>query len=196
MRRHLVVMAKAPVAGAVKSRLAAEIGVAEATRFYRVSLDRLLRRLGGDPRWRTVLAVTPDRALSGARWPDRLPRIAQGRGDLGARMQRVFDRLPPGPAVIVGSDIPELGVRQVAAALRALADSDVVFGPAEDGGFWLVGLRRRPAVPRIFSGVRWSCRHTLKDTLANCAGLKVARLELLTDVDSVVDWRRWRRDDG
>jgi uncharacterized protein len=194
MRNHLVVMAKKPVAGAVKSRLAAEIGVAEATRFYRVTLGRLLRRLTDDPRWRTLLAVAPDRALDDLSWPRRQPRIPQGDGDLGMRMQRVFDRLPPGPVVIVGSDIPGLGSEHVASAFTALGRHDVALGPAEDGGYWLVGLRRRPRVPRIFAGVRWSSAAALSDTLDNCSGLDVALLSVLADVDTGKDWRRWRRE--
>lgn len=196
MRNHLVVMAKAPVAGAVKSRLAAEIGVAEATRFYRVALSRLLRRLKRDSRWRTWLAVTPDASLAAPSWPVALPRIAQGSGDLGARMQRVFDRLPPGPAVIIGSDIPDLGACHVAEAFRRLGRCDAILGPAEDGGYWLVGLRRRPAIARIFAGVRWSSRYALADTLANSRGLKVGFLEKLADVDTAAEWQRWRRLQG
>ncbi len=192
LRPTLVVMAKVPVAGAVKSRLAREVGVAEATRFYRVTLARTLRRLGRDPRWRTLLAVAPDPAVAFP-WPEGAPAIPQGRGDLGQRMQRVMDRLPPGPAIIVGSDIPGLEVGHVARAFALLGRNDAVFGPAEDGGYWLVGLRRRPRVPAIFGGVRWSTAHALADTLANCRGLDVGFADTLADVDTVEGWRDWRR---
>lgn len=193
MERHLVVMAKAPVAGVVKSRLGAQIGVVEATRFYRVALARLLRRLAGDPRWRLRLAVTPDSAVRAPIWPRDIPRQAQGRGDLGARMQSVFDWLPPGPAVIIGSDIPGIAASHIARGFAALRRHDAVFGPAEDGGYWLIGLKRRPVVPQPFAGVRWSTCHALTDTLVNCRALDVAFLDTLPDVDAAVDWRRWRR---
>lgn len=178
--------------GRVKTRLAGAIGAVEATRFYRIALSRLVRRLA-DPRWETVLAVTPERALQDWPWPSGCRLVAQGPGDLGQRMQRRFDLEPPGPVVIVGSDIPAIARRQVAEAFAALGQQDAAIGPAPDGGYWLIGLRRRPRVPRPFTGVRWSSPHTLADTLANLAGCSVTRLATLEDVDDVAAWRRWRQ---
>jgi hypothetical protein len=193
-RRHLVVFVKAPRLGQVKSRLAAGIGAVAALRFYRGTTAQVLRRLGRDPRWRTVIAVTPSRALRERFWERRLPRLDQGPGDLGRRMARVFRSLPPGPVVLVGSDIPELAVRHVASAFRALGSRDAVFGPARDGGYWLVGLRRAPRVPAgLFAGVRWSSTHALADTQASLPrGFAVAHLETLEDVDDAAGYRRWR----
>ena len=110
---RLVIMAREPRAGRIKTRLAVSIGTAEALRFYRTTLARLLRQVGSDPRWETLIAVTPDSASASPLWPSPVARLPQGHGDLGGRMQRIFDRLPPGPAIIVGSDIP--GIRAVAA---------------------------------------------------------------------------------
>lgn len=192
-RRHLVVFVKAPRLGRVKSRLAAGIGALAALRFYRETTLRVLRRLGRDPRWRTVIAVTPSRALRGRFWEPRLPRLDQGPGNLGRRMARVFRSLPPGPVVIVGSDIPEIAPRHVAAAFRALGSRDAVFGPARDGGYWLVGLRRSPRVPAgLFADVRWSSAHALADTQASLPrNFRVALLETLEDVDDAESYRRW-----
>jgi rSAM/selenodomain-associated transferase 1 len=192
MRKTLVVMAKAPVAGLVKTRLARSIGTVEALRFYRATTAALLRRVGRDPRWRTLLAVTPDRFVEARFWPADIPRIAQRGGDLGARMQRLFDDLPGGPVVVIGSDIPGVRRCHVADAFRALGRHEAAFGPAEDGGYWLVGLRRRPATPRIFSGVRWSSEHALADTVRNLRS-PPALLPTLADVDTEEDWRRWLR---
>jgi len=182
-RCRLVVMAKAPVAGRAKSRLARQIGVAQATRFARQSAAALLGRVGNDPRWQTTIAVTPDRAAAGRFWPRGISRLPQGGGDLGQRMQRLLDRLPPGPVVIVGTDVPGITPSHIAAAFRALGRRDAVFGPASDGGYWLVGLRRRPRVLRAFTDVRWSTVHALADTLANFSGQKVALIATLSDVD-------------
>ncbi len=192
--RHLVVFLRAPRLGRVKSRLAAGIGALAALRFHRDAGVRLLRDLARDPRWRTELWVTPDRDRQ-ARWPVRLRCRGQGRGDLGRRMARVFARLPPGPAVIVGSDIPAITRAHIAAAFRALGRSEAVFGPAEDGGYWLVGLRRRPRVPHgLFAGVRWSSPHALADTLRGLPrGMTVALVETLMDVDDAEDYARWRQ---
>jgi glycosyltransferase A (GT-A) superfamily protein (DUF2064 family) len=95
-------------------------------------------------------------------------------------------------AVLVGSDIPGLSRDDIAAAFRALGRADAVFGPAEDGGYWLVGLGpRRPARP--FAAVRWSTRYALADTLTNFAGRRVALLRTLRDVDTAADLAAIRR---
>lgn len=191
MKPILVVFAKAPRMGAVKSRLARDVGQVAATAFCRRTTERLLRRLGKDPRWRCLLAVTPDRDAQGRFWPRRFGRLKQGAGDLGAKMERPLRRLPPGPVVIVGTDIPDLDRRHVAAAFRALGRQDAVFGPAADGGYWLVGLKRRPAVPPLFRRVRWSSEHALADTLAGLPeGFRIAFLETLVDVDDGASWSR------
>lgn len=190
---RLVMMAREPRAGRVKSRLAASIGPAEALRFYRTTLARVLRSVGGDPRWHTMLAVTPDSATDSPVWPAHVGRLAQGGGDLGERMQRIFNRLPPGPTLIVGSDIPGIRAGHVARAFALLGRHDAVFGPAEDGGYWLIGLRRRPRIPRLFHDVRLSSEHALADTLANCRDLSVGLADTLSDVDTAEDWRAWRR---
>jgi glycosyltransferase A (GT-A) superfamily protein (DUF2064 family) len=96
--------------------------------------------------------------------------------------------------VIVGSDIPDIEVDDIVAAFRALGNNDLVFGPAADGGYWLVGARRRPVVPRnLFTRVRWSSKHALADTLANVpATCRVAMLDEHSDIDDGAAWRRWR----
>lgn len=192
LKGTLYVMVKAPVAGAVKTRLARAVGPIEALRFYRTATAALLRRVGRDPRWRTVLAVAPDVKAGAGCWPAGMPRRAQGRGDLGDRMQRLFDEAPPGPVVIIGSDIPGIRRAHVARAFAALGAHEVVFGPAEDGGYWLVGARRRPTAPALFAGVRWSSEHALSDTTLNAKN-KPALLDILPDVDGEADWRAWRR---
>ena len=192
---HLVVMARAPRLGAVKRRLARDLGDLAAWRFYRMTAGRLLRELSADPRWQTWLALTPDRAARAGRgpWPGRHALIAQGPGDLGARMGRLLRALPPGPVAIVGSDIPDLRPVHVARAFRLLGRHDWVFGPAGDGGYWLIGARRRRAPPRqTFAGVRWSSAHALADTLANLKGARIGFLETLADVDTGADLARLR----
>lgn len=180
--------------GRVKTRLAADIGPVRATAFYRQTTERLIRRLGNDPRWRLVLAVSPDRSDT-RHWPRGLPLLAQGRGDLGARMNRVFAALPPGPAVIIGSDVPGIAPDHIAAAFRALGRADVAFGPAADGGYWLAGSARRRPAPGLFTGVRWSTRHALADTLNSVRpGLGVALLQTLRDIDTGADYRHWLRE--
>lgn len=189
LAHHLVMMVKAPEAGRVKTRLARGVGTVAALRFYRGATAALSRRISADGRWRTWLAISPERALRHTVWPPHVARRGQGRGDLGERMQHVFDSLPPGPAVIVGSDIPGIRPRHIAHAFHLLGRNDVVLGPAVDGGYWLIGLRRRPHVPRILDRVRWSHAETLADTVENAdrRGYAVGYVDPLDDIDEAAD---------
>ncbi len=182
-------MAKAPVAGSAKTRLARDIGVGAATTFARQSASALLQRLARDPRWQTILAVSAQTAGSSRCWPTGIARMGQGRGDLGERMQEIMARTAPGPVVIIGADIPGIAPAQIARAFRLLGGNDAVLGPAADGGYWLVGLRRRPHLLRPFARVRWSGPHALADTLANLAGRTVAFADALADVDDAASLR-------
>jgi uncharacterized protein len=183
----LVIMVKSPVAGRVKTRLARAVGTTAATAFYRGTARAVIARLARDKRWRTIVAVAPDADVYKPFWPAGLRRIGQGSGDLGARMQRLIEDIPAGRVVVIGTDIPAVRPAHIANAFRQLGDNDAVFGPAEDGGFWLVGQRRVPKVRDAFEGVRWSSADTLSDTLANLAGCRVARAATLSDVDEKVE---------
>jgi rSAM/selenodomain-associated transferase 1 len=185
----LVIFARTPRLGAVKRRLAVGIGRLAALRFHRLTLEGTLRRLARDPRWHTVLCVT-----SGAyRWPRGVSRIGQVAGDLGARMAHAIAAMPPGPVVLVGSDIPDIEAAHIVHALRALAARDAVFGPAGDGGYWLVGVRDRALLRGLFRGVRWSTDHALADTIANLPpGRAYGLADALSDVDDAAAFARWR----
>ena len=194
MERHLVAFVRAPRLGTVKTRLAAGIGTGAAWSFYRRTPSRVLRPLLTDRRWRSWLAVTPDAAATGRfPWPSASRIIRQGPGNLGDRMARVMAVLPPGPVVIIGVDPPDLAPAHVEQAFRALGECDTVFGPSADGGYWLVGLRRRPRILEIFAGVRWSTEHAFDDTIANLpAAATTAMLDELIDIDDVEALENWR----
>lgn len=186
--KHLVLMSKAPRIGRVKSRLAQDIGLVRAWGFHRQTLFNTARKLK-DRRWRCWLSVTPDRAqFAQHQWPRDWDLIPQGEGDLGQRMLRPWLELPPGPVVIIGSDIPGITPEHIAAAFEALGENDLVFGPATDGGYWLVGAKRRPHIINPFVGVRWSSEHALGDTIAGAPdGAKIGFVETLSDVDEGAD---------
>jgi len=191
---HLVIMAKSPIAGRVKRRLGREVGDVAAIRFYRNCLSHTALRLAQDRRWRTLLAIDPDSDVAAPFAPSRetLARVPQGKGDPGQRMLRLFSLLPPGPVVIVGSDIPAIEAEHIAQAFRLLGRNDAVFGPAADGGYWLIGLKRTPKMLAPFAGVRWSSPHALADTLANLKGRRVAFAVTLSDVDGKHDYDAMR----
>jgi rSAM/selenodomain-associated transferase 1 len=188
MKQQLVVMLKEPHLGRVKTRLAAGIGAVDATWWFRHQTRALLRRLE-DPRWELILAVSPDaEGLRSPVWPLHLGRIAQGRGSLGDRMTRIFRGLPRGPVIIIGGDIPEIEKHHIAEAFATLGSKQGVFGPAPDGGYWLIGLKRifRPTAA-LLSGVRWSTPHALADSKNAMAGLSIGEVATLRDVDTVDD---------
>jgi rSAM/selenodomain-associated transferase 1 len=187
---QLFIMVKEPRAGRVKTRLGADIGMIRAAWWFRHQTRRLIRVIGRDPRWQTVLAVSPDvEGLQSRIWPGHLPRWPQGRGDLGARMASIFRDAPSGPVVIIGADIPGITSAMIANAFRALGDHDVVFGPAPDGGYWLIGMKRggRAVPARLFEGVRWSSANALADTVATFGAARVAMINTLRDVDVADD---------
>jgi rSAM/selenodomain-associated transferase 1 len=197
MKRHLVIFARAPQFGRVKRRLAGAIGPVAAMRFYRLTLDRQIRNLSHDRRWTVWLFVTPDHAVGHPVWRgiSRARVRSQGQGDLGRRMKQPFRLLPPGPLVLVGSDIPAMRPCHIARAFALLGRHELVFGPASDGGFWLIGARRSRPLPRsLFAEARWSTVHALADTLATVpAGYTTGMADTLDDVDDVADLRRFEK---
>ncbi len=190
MQRTLVIFLKEPRPGRVKTRLGREIGMVGAAWWFRHQAAGMIRRLGRDRRWRTVLAVSPGREGQASRvWPAHLTRWPQGPGDLGERMGRALRAMPPGPVIIVGADIPGLRPAHVAEGFRLLGRHDAVLGPAPDGGYWMIGLKRGGrAVPKgLFCGVRWSSHDALADTVASLAPLDVGFAATLRDVDEAAD---------
>jgi uncharacterized protein len=198
MRRTLVLFMRAPLLGSGKRRLAREIGDIAALRFERAMIVLILRRLAKDRRWRRRIAMTPDKARRRARhWCRGVEAVGQGVGDLGIRMRRALATCPPGPVVLVGADIPALNAHHIDAAFRLLGSHDLVFGPAEDGGFWLVGARRPRHLPPLFERVRWSGPYALADTLAGLPRrIKVGYAERLEDVDDGDTYRRLKPSRG
>ena len=182
-------MVKEPQAGRVKTRLGRDIGMTNAAWWFRHQTKRLIREVGTDPRWQLRLSVSPaPKALHSRAWPVGIPRDPQSSGDLGARMRHVFETAPNGPVLLIGGDIPGVTPAIIQGAFEKLNDRDCVFGPAEDGGFWLVGMRRVGPLPvNLFKGVRWSCADTLQDTLGTLGNASVGFAATLRDVDTGAD---------
>lgn len=188
IRQRLIVFVKTPRAGRVKTRLGRDIGMVAAAWWYRHRVRDLLRRLS-DPRWEIVLAIAPDTdAGNMGLWPGWRIRLAQGRGDLGQRMARAFDALPPGPACLIGTDVPGIQRHHIEDAFTALGRNEAVLGPATDGGYWLIGFKRnRPLPPALFKNVRWSGPHAMADTIATLGPLSHCTVATLKDVDYAND---------
>lgn len=191
--RRLVLFAKEPVPGRVKTRLARDVGDAAAVGLYRAFLRDLAAALpcGGD--WDCVLAHDGEagtflRKTFGPPW--RLE--PQGGGSLGDRLARCFARAAAGgsTAVVAGSDAPTLSRQAVREAFAHLeTGAPVVVAPSPDGGFSLVGLQVTVDAGKLFSGVGWSTPDALADTrqAANRLGLEVVCLPAIPDVDVAAD---------
>lgn len=188
MKPTLIIMVKEPHPGRVKTRLGRDIGMVPAAWWFRHQTTRLLRRIQ-DPRWRTILAVSPDiEGLSSRVWPAHIPRWGQGTGHLGDRMARMLRAAHGAPACIIGADIPGITRHHITTAFRSLGDHDATFGPAPDGGYWLIGLKHPSKQPRSFlQGVAWSTDTALADSAATLPDHRIARIATLRDVDTAAD---------
>lgn len=188
MRPTLFIVAKAPIMGRAKTRLAADIGPVHAKRIYRSLMAQVLRQTR-DPRWETVLAVTPPHLLGHVPDWEGFAQIPQVSGSLSPRLATLFAR--KGPILTIGTDCPQVDSTDISNAFRALKSKSYVFGPASDGGFWLMGANG-PLPYWFFDGVRWSHDETLADVKAR-AGEDFAELRTLTDVDDLKALRLMRR---
>lgn len=193
----VAVFAKPPRAGEVKTRLAAELGPGVAATMAKAFFHDTWRALKAFPRARLVLAST-DEELS----PYGLTEAElwlQGDGDLGARMERIATRaLATAPWVLeVGSDCPGLPLAALEDAREALLRHDAVLGPAEDGGFYLLGFRKEAAgrVTGLLGGLPWSAPTTFAETRSRLLdrGLSVATTRRWSDVDDLEDLVRLTR---
>jgi len=183
MKPRLVIFTKAPVLGGAKTRLAAGIGKVHANRLYRAMIRAVIRRTS-DPRWDTELWVAPDEAAYrdfGGVWPDHLPRIMQGDGSLSPRLTRAMSA--KGPVIVIGTDAPQIRAGDIAKAIKLLRNNELVFGPSDDGGFWLIAANG-PVTAALFENIAWSTDTALADVEKNCKG-SVAYLRTLIDVDDI-----------
>ena len=186
MAARILVFAKAPVPGRVKTRLIPALGAEGAAALARRMLERTLEEAlaTGLP---VELCGDPDPAL----WHEGAPVLlrAQGDGDLGERLARAAARVVDegDEAIIVGADCPGLDAARLAHAARALASVDAFIHPALDGGYALIGLGRFD--PSIFAGIDWSSERVADQTMERLAALawSVETGETLRDVDEPAD---------
>lgn len=191
-------MAKAPRPGFAKTRLIAALGAAGAAALAEAFIGdtaALLRRAGVD----AVVIATPPGAVDLLSALTGFPAIAQREGDLGARMSSAFGDLfarDHAPVLLVGTDSPTQPPGHVAEAIALCVahPEALVLGPAEDGGYWCVGLSR--PVPGVFDGIAWGTGSVLAETRAQAArrGVPVVLGPRWHDVDEPGDLARLRRE--
>lgn len=191
--RALLVFVKHPSPGAVKTRLAAAVGPEAAAGLHRALAEHVLEATTPAGQYERLVFFAPPEALAEMRaWLPGLRLLAQSGGDLGARMADAFARgfaRGAGRVAIVGTDTPAVSRETVTEALSALDAADVVIGPTEDGGYYLLALR--DPRPELFAGIAWSTPTVADETRARAreAGLSVRELSRRRDIDTVEDLR-------
>jgi hypothetical protein len=194
-------MLKYPQPGAVKTRMIPALGARRACELHRALTAQTLAEVRSFAARTSVelearVAGAPDAAASEAWLGAGVMIREQGEGDLGARMERAvrlaFDE-GAGAVVVIGGDCPELTAGHLASAFEVSENGDVVLGPATDGGYYLIGLRRPR--PELFRGITWGGAEVRAQTLAVARGLgaEVVEFEPLRDVDVPEDLAVWAR---
>ncbi|MFQ3661124.1 MAG: TIGR04282 family arsenosugar biosynthesis glycosyltransferase [Chloroflexaceae bacterium] len=198
MRQTLLIFAKQPAAGQTKTRLCPPLSPAAAAELYACFLRDTLAMVRQVPASARVIVYQPEEAAGYFRAlaPD-FALLPQQGADLGERLDRCLTTVlnaDPGAAVLIGTDIPTLPAPYVAHAFDLLAAHDLVLGPSDDGGYYLIGTRR--PYPRLVREVTMSTPRVLHDTLAIAAelGLRVALLPGWYDVDTPADLERLRQE--
>jgi rSAM/selenodomain-associated transferase 1 len=199
----LAVFVKDPRPGTVKSRLATAIGSEAAAAVYRVMAEGVVRRTAprSDEYGRVIVFDPPEAGGAVGEWlgVEAAVLMPQSPGDIGVRMEGAFEELFARGArrvALAGTDVPALEREDVRAALESLDEHDVAIGPATDGGYYLIALKRPQ--PELFRGIGWSGPDVLTKTLERAATghLDVRVLRTMGDVDTVEDlaaeWRRVR----
>lgn len=188
----LLIYAKPPRIGRSKTRLAAGLGSAvTARRLASMTLSKTLRAASNGA-WETRLYLDPpDTGLGGMELG--VPVFSQGDGDLTDRLNKGLAEAPPGPVLFIGADAPKISAALIRKAVRLLKRNDAVFGPAEDGGFWLFGLNTSARTQSPFDHVRWSTPDAMADVQANLpSGSRIALLDTLIDLDDAEDVEAWK----
>ena len=197
MLNILVIFAKAPLVGQVKTRLSPPLSLIEAAELARCFLVDTVERACHLPTVRVYLAITPAESepLFRALLPFPIEYIAQHGASLGEREHNIFVDLQQHGAtriVLIGSDIPTLPLSHLQKAFQHLEDAhcDAVFGPSSDGGYYLVGMHALH--PQLFENITWSTSSVMAETLAQAQkhGLNVALVPTWYDVDDKDDLAR------
>lgn len=190
----LMIFVKYPEPGRVKTRLAKTLGAKEAARLYRVMAEDVIKRLGTNAhgKYNTIIFFDPpDRASDIKDWlgNDRSYTPQSGR-DLGEKLANAFRTVFDSGArrtVVVGTDCLSITEETITETLQYLDKKDMVIGPAEDGGYYLLGLSRY--MPELFDSVDWSTDKVFRQTVekARRLGLSYTTLEPLKDLDEYSD---------
>ncbi|MFT5667075.1 MAG: rSAM/selenodomain-associated transferase 1 [Vicingaceae bacterium] len=187
MQKHLIVFVRNPVLGTVKTRLAVSIGHEKALEVYKDLIEKCRNEcLAVDAKKNLFYS----KVISNDAWDNEaFTKYIQNEGDLGDRITAAFREIfkEEGKVVIIGSDCYDLDAKTIEEAFEKLADSDVVIGPANDGGYYLLGTNSFQ--PELFQNITWSTELVLDETIqqAKFKNLSVSLLKELIDLDTLED---------
>lgn len=193
MKNLFGLLARYPEAGKVKTRLALDIGGDSAARVYKIIAERVFSNTfpDGDSDFGRMIFYSPPqdkgRFESWVPFMELLPQRGKDIGEImGNALQDLFDR-GASKAIITGVDIPDLNRTIINDAFLQLEHSDVVIGPAEDGGYYLIGMKAEH--PNIFQGISWSTGNVFVETVraVERMGLSYSAVRTLSDVDRIED---------
>ena len=185
MKIAIAIFVKTPGVSPLKTRLAASLGQEKAEHFYHLSLKSIistLKETAINPYW----AIAEKQSLNNPLWSD-FNRLHTGEGDLGDRQSHIYHELLKiyDGVILIGADAPQLSIEIIEQAMEALKSHDYAIGPANDGGYYLLGGRRNiPA--KVWSTTPWSDAKT-RATLVAQLDSKPYELGMLCDVDTESD---------
>ncbi len=187
MSLRVVLFTRYPAPGHAKTRLIPAIGADRAAQVHRTLTERTVQAVL-ESGLALELRVTGAPLAEFADWLGASSIVDQGAGDLGARLARAG---PPYPTLFIGADAPDLTSDILRNAADVLTRADAVIGPAEDGGYWLLGLAR--AVDGVFDAVDWGTNIVFRQTMdrLTAAGIDLVLLPELADCDRPEDLARW-----
>ena len=182
---NLYVFARRPEVSIGKTRLKKKIGKSLGANFYYNNLSKLLRKLSSDKRIKITLYVTPDSAT--LQWPKyigiNIKRRPQGKGELAVKMMNALSDTAE-KKLLIGSDIPNITPKIISIAWKKLLKYKIIFGPSNDGGFWLIGVNKYRNTKTLFSNVNWISKNTLKQTIKNVPNKNlITYSDVLEDID-------------
>lgn len=198
MKNALIIFARYPESGKVKTRLASSIGSEKAAELYRQWAEKIFfeTKQAKSITQRYLFYADPNDSIKIKSWTNNgfLLR-AQSGNDLGNRIKEAFTKVfrdKMRKAIIVGTDSPDITGEIIDTAIMQLDVYDVVIGPADDGGYYLLGMKQ--FYPQLFDGIPWSTENVFNETIHRISeiGLRYYRLPVLMDIDTFDDLTRWK----
>jgi rSAM/selenodomain-associated transferase 1 len=184
----LIIFVKYPLAGSVKTRLAKDIGNENAVSFYKKCINALVEEHSNAP-YDVIYAINS----AEHDWSDYIESnqmIVQANGSLTEKLSDVFEKVDS-PTIVIGSDLPDLNQDDILQAFESLKKNDCVIGPAKDGGYYLIGMKK---YYEVFDGIDWSTEKVFEQTMKQLLEkkAKVVLLETKEDIDTGEEYKRFK----